>query len=359
MNASGFVDLLRALSEAHGAPGAEQDVRDVFRARTTGDVLSDALGSIYIARPGAAPGPRVLLAGHLDEVGFAVQSITQDGTLRFAPLGGVWSQVLLSQRVRIRRDDGSEVIGVVAAKPPHFLSEEERAKLVRQEDMVIDVGAGDEAEVRSVYGIRLGQPVVFDSPFTVLLNGDRVLGKAFDNRVGVALAAAASSELVEGNHPGTVFCGASAQEEVGGRGACTSAALLEPDVAIVLEGTPADDAPKAGADACQGALGRGVQIRLLDPSAIMNRALTDLLCRVADREGIAHQIAVRRNGGTDAARLHVHSRGVPTAVLGVPVRNPHTANSLLDVNDALAALRLVLAVVRELDAETVAAMTRF
>lgn len=346
-----IVDLLKELSEAHGVAGSETEVRNVFSRRVSGEFVGDRLGGCFVRREGSEDAPRILVCGHFDEVGFAVQSFTSDGFVRFTALGGIWPHVVPGHRVRIRTDRGEEVAGVVGAKPPHFLSAEERGKLLSLEQMFIDVGARDREDVSQRLGIRLGDPIVFDSPCASLADSDLLMGKAFDNRVGVALAMAAAHNLGDGNHPNTVFCGATVQEEVGGRSAAAAARLLDPDVVIVLEGTPADDMPGTAPDTQQGTLGKGVQIRLQDPSAIMSRPLVDFIRQVAEEEGIDHQLAVRRNGGTDAKHFQGHGLGVPTAVLGVPVRYPHTANGVVDAEDCIKSLDLLLAVLNRLDSK--------
>ena len=344
-----IVDVLKELSEAHGVAGSERTVRSVFCQHVSGEFVGDRLGGGFVRREGSENAPKILVCGHFDEVGFAVQSFTSEGFIRFSALGGVWPHVVPGNRVRILTDSGKEVVGVIGAKPPHFLSDEERGKLLSLEQMFIDVGARDREDVSQRLGIRLGDTIVFDSPFANLTNSELLVGKAFDNRVGVALAVAAARNLGDGNHPNTVFCGATVQEEVGGRGAAAVARLLDPDVVIVLEGTPADDMPGSAPDTRQGALGKGVQIRLQDPSAIMNRPLVDFIRHVAEEEGIDHQLAVRRSGGTDAKYFQAHGLGVPTAVLGVPVRYPHTANGVVDAEDCVKSLDLLLAVLNRLD----------
>jgi endoglucanase len=179
-----------------------------------------------------------------------------------------------------------------------------------------------------------------------------LLAKAFDNRVGCALCIEAA-QLAE-KHPNTIFASGSVQEEVGTRGAMASVSLIDPDVAIVLECPPADDTPGFSRDEAQGALGRGVQIRAYDPTMIANPRFVEFAVRVAEENGIPHQLTVRQSGGTNAARIHVHERGVPTVVLGVPARYIHAHAGILHLDDYEAALRLVLAMLARLDGELVA-----
>jgi putative aminopeptidase FrvX len=345
--------LLKKLGEAHGAPGHEDGVRSIFREELGAEAFTDRFGNIFCPMQGIAESPRVLLSGHMDEVGFAVQAITKSGLIKIIPLGGWWSHTLLAQRVRIRTQAGHEILGVIGAKPPHLLSEAEREKLVKIDDMFIDVGAVDADDVRNRFGIRLGDSIVPYSPFVPLHNPDFLLCKGFDNRVGMALVIQTLQLLRDAAHPNTVWGVGTVQEELGMRGAQTAGFSADPDAAIVLEGPPADDLPGIAEDERQGVVGRGVQIRLMDPSAIMNRKFVQYAIAVAEAQGIPHQVAVRRSGSTDARAIHLHGKGVPTIVLGAPARYIHTHNSIIHLDDYLSALRLVLSLVETLDEKLV------
>lgn len=347
------IDLLGRLSEAHGAPGAEHPVRTIFRSEVDLPTWTDRFGNIFARKEGNRSSPRIMVTGHMDEVGFVVQAVTRSGLLKIAPLGGWWPHVLLAQRVRILTRRGEEIPGVISAKPPHFLSEAEREKVMKVEDLFLDVGAESAAEAAELFGIAIGDPVVPDTRFLRLKKGPLLLGKAFDNRVGLALTILSLRGLASVEHPNAVVGVGTVQEEVGIRGAQTAAHEVDPDAAIVLEGTPADDFPGIPEDERQAVLGKGPQIRILDPSAILNRRFVDLAVAVADRHAIPCQLAVRRSGGTDAKAIHLHARGVPTIVLGVPARYIHTPQSLIHCEDYWNALRLVLELLCTLDAETV------
>lgn len=185
------------------------------------------------------------------------------------------------------------------------------------------------------------------------------MAKAFDNRVGMAGTIQAGKALAAGARPNKIILAGTVQEEIGLRGARTAAFHSRPDVAIVLEGPPADDAPGFSRAESQGRLGGGVQIRLFDPSAIMNPRLTELAIRTAKEEGIPHQVTVRRGGGTDAGSFHLALEGIPCVVLGVPARYIHSHNSIIDVNDYLHLVSLTTALARRLDETTVKGLTRF
>lgn len=353
------LELLMKLAEAHGASGYEDSVRRIFRDELGTQAFTDRMGNIFCEKGGAAEGPKILLSGHLDEVGLVVQSITRNGLIKFLPLGSWWSQALPAQRMRIRTQDGNEVLGVIGAKPPHLLSESDRAKPMKIEDMFIDVGAMDAQDVRENFGIRPGDGIVPYSPFARMHNPDYLLCKAFDNRVGIAMTIQVLQLIKDVSHPNTVWGVGTVQEEFGVRGAQCAAFTVNPDAAIVLEGAPADDLPGNPEDERQGAVGRGVQIRLMDPSAIMNQRFAQYAIALAESHGIPHQVAVRKSGSTDARAIQVHREGVPTIVLGVPARYIHTHNSMICLDDYLSALKLVLSLIETLDENRVRDFAHF
>ncbi len=350
-------DLLRRLALAAGAPGAEGEVRDIVRATLAGagTIAYDALGSILCERRGSSAAPRVVLDSHLDEVGFMVQSITSDGRIKVLPLGSWWGHVLLAQRVTIVTE-GGKVPGVIGSKPPHFLSAEERRSVLEVDALHIDVGAGSREEVAAL-GVNLGDTVVPACEFQELATPGVLSCKAFDDRAGVGLMCEALLALSAGGHPNTLIGVGAVQEELGCRGAATASELSRPDVAIVLEGTPADDLP--GIVERQAVLGAGPQIRFFDPTAVSNRRLVRWVERVAAERRIPIQIAVRASGGTDAKAIHVHRHGVPTVVIGVPARYIHTHVALIHWQDYCCARELVIHAVRGLDANRVRSFTAY
>jgi endoglucanase len=190
-------------------------------------------------------------------------------------------------------------------------------------------------------------------------NPDFLLCKAFDNRVGMALTIQILQTLESMHHPNTVVGVGTVQEELGMRGAETAVHCVKPDAAIVFEGSPADDLPGTPEEERQGAVGRGVQVRVMDPSAIMSREFTRYAIETAELYGIAHQVAVRKAGATDARPIQLHAAGVPTIVLGVPSRYIHTHNGIMNLGDYMSALDLALKLVANLDEATVASFTAF
>ncbi len=351
------LNLLKDLTEASGVPGYETPVRAVVRKylEPLGSLSQDKIGSVICRKQGAEAAPKVMLAGHMDEIGFMVKQITEDGFLKFLPLGGWFDQVLLGQRVLIQTHQGN-VIGVIGAKPPHLLPAEEREKVVKRKDMYIDIGATSRQEVEAA-GVRLGDPVVPRADFVEMAGGKTYLSKAFDDRVGTALVISALQALQDQPHPNTVYGVATVMEEVGIRGATTSVRAIDPDVAIVLEADIAGDVPGIKPEDSAVKLGRGPTVLIYDARMIPNLKLRDLLLTVANENDIPVQISAIEGGATDGAAIHLHGTGVPTVVIGVAARHIHSHSSIMHRDDYDYAVRLLVALIERLDGATVAGLT--
>jgi len=328
-------------------------VRGAIRKYLEGhaEVSQDGIGSIICRKTGAADRPRIMLAGHMDEVGFMVTMITKEGYLKFQTLGGWWSQVMLAQRVVVKTHKG-DVPGIIGSKPPHILTDDERKKVVERSDMFIDVGASS-AEEAGEFGIRPGDPVIPVSPFTQMANPRLLLAKAWDCRVGCALFIDAIRALNGEAHPNTVYGVGTVQEEVGLRGATTSVEVVDPDVGFALEVGIAGDMPGVKETEAQEKLGKGPVILLYDASMVPHAGLRDFVVSIAESEGIPFQYDAMARGGTDAGRIHIHKAGVPSLVLGVPTRYIHSHAGIIHRDDYDNALKLLLAVIRKLDAQAV------
>lgn len=348
--------MLKELTDAPGVPGYEREARLVMEKylEPLAEVSRDRLGSVIGRKQGTAEGPRIMLAGHLDEVGFMVSLITDDGFLRFQQLGGWWDQVLLSQRVTVRTRKG-DIVGVIGSKPPHVLSPEERKKVVEKKDMFIDIGAESKEDAMEM-GVRLGDPIIPVSEFTVMKNEKYLLAKAWDNRIGCALAIDTLKQLQGVDHPNTVYGVGTVQEEVGLRGAQTSSFVVEPDVGIALEVAIAGDMPGMKPEEAQSKLGGGPTVLLYDATLIPNVKLRDLVIDTAEELGIPLQFDAMPGGGTDAGRMHLFGRGAAAICIGVPTRYIHSHVGILHRDDYDATVRLLTALVRKLDADQVAAL---
>lgn len=349
--------FLKELTKAPGVPGYESQVRALMRRylEPVATIEQDRIGSIIGKRVGQAESPRVMLVGHMDEIGFMVRHVIKEGFVKFEPLGGWWDQVLLGQRVTIKTSKG-DVTGVIGAKPPHLLPQDERKKVVEKKDMYIDIGATSAEEVAEA-GVRVGDPIIPVSEFTVLANPKTYMAKAFDNRVGCALAVQALERLTEDQHPNTVYAVGTVMEEVGLRGAKTTAHVVNPDVAIILEVDICGDVPGIEEEESAVKLAAGPTLLVFDRRMIPNLKLRDLIIATAEELGILLQLSAMAGGATDGGVIHLHNEGVPTAVIGVPTRHIHSHSAILHRDDYDRALDLVVAVVKKLDATTVDGLT--
>jgi putative aminopeptidase FrvX len=344
-----LTEWIKEFCEASGPSGFEGPVRRLFeeRMRPFADrFLADGIGSSVAVREGA-PSPRVLLAGHLDEIGFLVTQVTDQGFLRFQTLGGWWEQVMLAQRVVVETRQGP-VPGVIGSKPPHLMDAEARKKMTEKKDMYIDVGASSAAEALA-FGVRPGDPVVPYGPFQTLKNPELMAAKAWDDRFGVVAMLEVFRRLSGERLPNTVFAAATVQEEVGLRGATTVGNLVGADVAIVLDVGIAGDTPGVEPWEARAKLGGGPTLLLYDATLIPHRGLRDFVVETAEREGIPLQFDAMAMGGTDGGALHKAGAGVPTVVLGVPTRYIHSHVAVFHRRDLEATASLLVAVVRGLD----------
>lgn len=348
--------LLKELSETHGISGYEVEIRALVRRylEPLGSIDQDRIGSL-ICRSGES-GPRVMLAAHMDEIGFMVTHLTEEGFIKFLPLGGWWSHVLLGQQVLIKTHKG-DLPGVIGAKPPHVLTQDERKKLLELKEMYIDIGATSKTDVEDA-GVRLGDPVVPAASFKTLMNGKVYMGKAFDDRVGVALLIETMRHFSRIAHPNILFGVGTVMEEVGLRGAKTSADLVDPEVAIILESDICGDVPGIKPEESSIKLGGGPALVLLEARLIPNLKFRDLAIDTAQELGIPLQFSAGLGGSTDGGQIHLHGTGVPTVVLGVPARHIHSHAGFIHRDDYDRALKLVVALVERLSTETVADFTR-
>ncbi|HCG99603.1 MAG: peptidase M28 [Candidatus Aquicultor primus] len=345
------IALIEELVNASGVSGYEAEVREVIKRHLEPltEISIDNLGSIIAKKAGAISEPRIMIAGHMDEIGLMVSSISKEGFIMFQPLGGWWDQVMLAQRVVVKGGKG-DVPGVIGSKPPHLLAPEERKKVVEMREMFIDIGASSNEDVKEM-GIKPGDPIVVDSPLTRMKKENMLMGKAMDDRVGCAVFIEVIKRLKDIEHPNTVFGVGTVQEEVGLRGAKTSAAVINPDVAIAAEVSIAGDTPGVRENDAQARLGKGPAIVVLDGSMIPNTKLRDLIVDTAEQHEIPYQFQAGTRGGTDAGRIHLHSTGVPSIVIGVPTRYIHSHVAVIDHNDFENTVKLMVEVIKKLDGE--------
>ncbi|HET7559129.1 MAG TPA: M42 family metallopeptidase [Limnochordia bacterium] len=343
-------ELYHRLTEAPGVPGDEGAVRALMREQLAplGEIVTDRLGSIAVRAVGSAGDPKILVLGHMDEVGFMVNGITEGGFLRFQTLGGWWEQVMLAQRVEVHTASGP-LVGVIGSKPPHILPADERKKPVEKREMFIDIGAVDKADALRL-GVRPGDMVVPVCPFAPLGDGDLMLAKAWDDRAGCAVAIRLAQALARTEHPNTVIVGASVQEEVGLRGAGTMAQLVEPHVGIALDVAIAGDTPGVKPEESDARLGGGPVLLLYDASMVSHVGLRRLVVDTAAAIGIPLQFQTLPGGGYDTGKIHTVGAGAPSVALAVAARYIHSSGSVVHRRDLDQLVELLVALVKRLDA---------
>ncbi|HDH07321.1 MAG TPA: M42 family peptidase [Thermoproteales archaeon] len=339
------IEVLKVLSEELGPSGREDRVREIITQMIKGYVdefTVDVMGNL-IARKGEGK-PVLMLAAHMDEVGFLVRFITEKGFLKVAALGGINVYATIGSRVAILKEEGGDIEGVLGTIPPHLLRKKDsQPKQPTIEDLFIDVGAKSRDEALEM-GIKIGDYATFVQKFA--MKNDIMFGKAFDDRLGCSVMVS----LIKGikDVPGTVYFVFTVQEEVGLRGAHVAANRIKPDIAIALEGTIAADIPGVSPENYITQIGEGPAIRLMDARTLANRKLVDILVNVAEERGIKYQLQISPYSGTDAGAIQFAGTGVAVTAVSVPARYIHNPLTLALKSDYLATIKLLKEAIPEI-----------
>ncbi len=348
--------LLYDLTMLNAIPANEKQVRVYFESAVKNladEVSYDNLGSIIAKKTGNAKGPKIMVAGHMDEIGFILTEITKDGYVKFINAGGWWGHVVLSQQFTITTKTGAKVSGVVGSKPPHILSAEERTKVVELKDMYIDLGVSSKEEALAL-GIQVGDMITPFIESKPLGNPKFLLAKAFDNRIGVALAIEVLKNIQNTTHENVYYGVGTVQEEVGERGAGTAAYKVGPDIAIALDVTIAHDYPGGTKET---ELGKGPCLMIYDSSMVGHVGLRQYAISICDELKIPYQLSYLRAGGTDAGKMHIAKSGCPSLAICLPCRYLHSHTSIIHEDDYANAVLLVTELVKRLDKKTVESIT--
>jgi putative aminopeptidase FrvX len=345
--------LLETLSNAFGPSGCEDEVRRLLAwdlRDKVDDLQTDALGNLIAFKQGTGPEPRlkVMVDAHTDEVGLMITRIEKNGMLGFQAVGGIDPRLLMAKGVVVGE---GRIPGVIIAPPVHLTKAKQRKQVIQIDQLVIDIGASSADKAKEL--VEMGDYAAFDTRFQVLSeDGLRtVKGKAFDDRIGCAVAAA----LADGEYAVDLYISFSAQEEVGLRGARVAAFRIEPDLAFALEGTICDDTPKKEDVSPTTELGKGPAITVMDRSFVADKRLVRLLTEVAEANGLPYQIKQPGVGGTDAGAIHLSKAGVPSAGVAVPCRYIHAPVSMASLNDFDNLVTLVKATLQALPEKWTAA----
>ncbi|MFA5543221.1 MAG: M42 family metallopeptidase [Bacilli bacterium] len=350
------MELLKKLSEVNGISGHERQVKELVLDEIKDfvkkeEISYDNLGSVIVKK--GNKGPKIMLAGHMDEVGMIVTKITDDGYLKFQTIGGWWSQVMLAQQMTITTSDKKTYLGVTGSKPPHILTPEERKNPVKIEDIYIDLGVTSKDEVEKM-GIKIGDMITPKIDFAILNNNDFLLGKAWDDRIGVAIVIEVLRLLKDEELNNTVYGVFTVQEELGLRGAKTSSNIVNPDISIALDVGIAKDTP--GTDGSVK-MGKGPLILLYDGGLVGHTPLREFIVEVARKNDIAVQIDYLTGGATDAGAMHLAHDGSPAISLCIASRYIHSHTSMISKIDFENTVKLVVATIKALNQETVNEIT--
>jgi endoglucanase len=333
-------ELVRELTETSGVPGNEDRIREVVRRELDGvvdEVRTDAMGNVVgTIRGTESPEYEVAVAAHMDEIGFMVRHVTEAGFLQLDALGGWDPRILRAQRVRVHTEEG-DLPGVIGSVPPHTLTEEQREKDDAVEDVHVDVGLSADDVVRRV---SVGDLVTMDQRTVAM--GDLVTGKALDDRICLFAMLEAAKRLED--PPVTVHFAATVQEEVGLRGARALGVDLDPDLAVALDVTVANDVPGFDEGDYVTELGDGVAVKLKDSSVITNPKVVRRFRDVAESRDVPYQLEVLPAGGTDTAGFQNTFGAKPVGALSIPTRYLHTPTESAHRDDVAAAIDLLAAV---------------
>lgn len=337
------IDLLKELSEAHGVPGQEASIRKIVNRemKAISDISVDTMGNMTCLKKGSGKGPKLMIAAHMDEIGFVVKYIDDKGFLRVNPLGGWDPRTMMAQRVIVQSDDGP-IPGLMmpGVKPKHMLTAADANKVLAHDDYFVDIGmSGKDAQAK----INIGDMVTMDRQFQSM--GDLLTGKAMDNRVAVFVMIEAMKKAKK--HVCDVYGVATVQEEIGLRGASASGSAIQPDICVAIDITLANDIPGIPAEFAVTRLGEGTAIKVMDSSLICHPKLVAHFKQLAVQKKIKHQMELLPFGGTDAGAVQRLHGGIPSFTLSVPTRYVHTVNETLHKDDLKASVDLLAAYIED------------
>jgi putative aminopeptidase FrvX len=355
MNKEKTLKMIADISNAKGTSGFEDLAVETIRKYSNGlgELKEDSLRNLYCYYKKNKGGqPVIQLDAHSDEVGFMVHSVKPNGTLQIIPLGGWVTHNIPAHKVWVRNSDGVYIPGIVASKPPHYMSDQEKKAPLEMKQITVDVGAVSREEAIEDYKIRIGEPVVPSVDFEYIKEHDLMIGKSFDCRLGCASIISTLEELEEENLEVDVVAGFASQEEVGTRGSVLTARVIKPDIAIVFEGCPADDTCVDSYEV-QTAIKKGPMLRHIDARMITNPRFQRYALDMAAKKDIPVQEAVRTGGSTNGASIHLSNEGVPVIVIGIPVRYAHTHYGISTYYDYENGIKLACEIIKSLNQEVI------
>ena len=337
---------LEKLSNAYGVTGREEEVRNLLiklMKPYADEITVDRLENVIAIKKGKKSKPKVMLAAHMDEVGLMVKTVTKEGFLQFAKMGGIDDRIMLAQKVIVHTQKGP-LQGIVGSKPPHIQKEEERKKVVTYDKLFIDIGAENQKDAAKM-GVKVGDPVSFDAKYAKI-SKDVVIGKAFDDRAGCAVMIETLKQLE--SIECTVCAVGTVQEEVGLRGAATATFGVDPDIGVALDVTVAGDVPGVSEFETSLKMGAGPVLTVADSGLITNPKILRLLLDAAEESKITCQLETGLPGATDAARMSLTRQGVPSGTVSIATRYIHSPVSMLSLKDVENSAKLTVAAIQKI-----------
>lgn len=341
-----ITETLEKLSNVYGVTGREDKVASLMKKLLkpyVDEVKEDKLGNVIGTKKGEKNAPKVMLAAHMDEIGLLVKTITKEGFLHFAKIGGIDDRILLAQKVLVFTEKGP-LHGIVGSKPPHIQKEEERKRVIPYDELFIDIGATSQEEAKKM-GVKVGDAICFDVKFAKIKE-NIVIGKAFDDRIGCVIMIEALKRLKKTEC--TIYAVGTVQEEVGLRGAATAAFGIYPDFGIALDVTISGDTPEVKETDAPIKMRKGPSITVADGGMIVPPKVLRLMIDAAEENKIPYQLETGLPGSTDAARILLTRDGVPSGVISIPTRYIHSPTSLLNLEDVENAVKLLVAIIQKI-----------
>lgn len=354
------IQMLKEFSDANSTSGFEEEFVKLFTsyAEKTADIEVDGMFNVYAAKKeNKGNRPVIQLDAHSDAVGFITQAVRPNGLIKFVLLGGWVKYNIPALRVKVRNRDGEYIPGVVATKPPHFMTAAERNNVPDVADMSIDVGSSSREETIKDYKIDTGCPIFVDVKCEYHEKSGLFFGKDFDDRFGAGAMVDVLDNLKGEETNFDVVAALSSQEEVGLRGAYVTARKVKPDLCLVLESCPADDTFTPDW-LSQTGLKRGPMLRDMDTTFLPNPKFQQYACDLADKNNIPYTRSVRTGGGQDGAAIY-YENGAPTIVIGIPVRYEHSPYCFSSYKDFKASVDLATAIIRDITQEKLDSFKKF
>ncbi|MBN1232294.1 MAG: M42 family metallopeptidase [Candidatus Coatesbacteria bacterium] len=348
-----LVELLRSLVNTFGISGHESRVATIFEdnLKNLCEISADKLGCSIARSQGSSNTPKIMVTAHMDEIGFFVKEVTKEGFIKFLPIGGWWGHIALGMEVVVYSRFG-EFPGIVGSTPPHILEPDKRKNVIPLNEMYIDVGGTYDFDIIEKMGIRPGDPIVPVGEFKTMGNPNLFMGKAWDDRVGVAELIQIMRKVAKIAHSSTVFGVGTVQEEVGLRGARSSVFQIKPDIAFALDVTIAKDTPGTTRGAVGDRLGDGAAVLVYDSTMIPNQKLLEFVVKVAEEEDIPFYLT-SLTGGYDTGNIHMEFGGIPSIVIATPARYIHSNTGIVHRKDIESVVRLLVSVIERLNRKQV------